>query len=115
MKTVLIIALALCTGSAGATTYFVAQDGRAADANPGSEEKPFKTIARAAELAQPGDSVVVQPGIYRERVTPARGGEAGKPITYRAATPHSVVVRGSEVFRPEWKTTADAGVFFGAL
>ena len=27
--------------------------------------KPFLTIQRAAEIASPGDTVLVQPGIYR--------------------------------------------------
>jgi hypothetical protein len=44
------------------------------DRGEGSEAKPLRTIQRAAEMAQPGDTVLVAPGIYRERIAPPRGG-----------------------------------------
>src|SRR5512137_549084 len=58
-------------------TYHVnASHPRASDANPGSEARPFATINRAAQVLQPGERVVVGPGLYRERVRPARGGSS---------------------------------------
>ena len=60
----------------------VASDGN--DANDGSPEKPWQTIQRAAEWAQPGAVVVVQPGTYDPFHT-VRGGTASQPITFRAA------------------------------
>lgn len=58
-------------------TYFVrGSDPRASDANPGTEARPFATINRAAQVLQPGERVVVGPGIYRERIRPARGGSS---------------------------------------
>lgn len=65
------------------------------DAN-GSQATPLRTINAAAQLAKPGDTVRVMPGVYRERVSPARGGEPGRPIVYEAADPHRCVLRGSE-------------------
>ncbi len=41
---------------------------QASDANPGTSEKPFKTINRAAEVLEPGEKVIVHEGIYRECV-----------------------------------------------
>lgn len=38
------------------------------DNNDGSREKPFATINRAAEVAEPGTTVCVAPGLYRETV-----------------------------------------------
>ena len=35
--------------------------------------------------------MLVQPGVYRERITPARGGTEGAPIRYVAATPGEVM------------------------
>ena len=53
------------------------------DVAPGTADKPFRTISRAAEVAMPGDTILVRAGVYRELVTPPRAGEPGKPITYR--------------------------------
>ncbi|HZA73576.1 MAG TPA: DUF1565 domain-containing protein, partial [Propionibacteriaceae bacterium] len=40
----------------------------------GSPDQPLRTISRAAALAEPGDTVVVHGGEYREWVKPQRGG-----------------------------------------
>jgi len=40
-------------------TYHVAcQNPQASDANPGTREKPWRTIARAAEMLQPGEKIL---------------------------------------------------------
>ena len=36
----------------------------------GTQERPFRRISEAAKIAQPGDEVLVLPGIYREYVDP---------------------------------------------
>ena len=61
----------------GATDIVEAGDAKAADTNPGTKESPFKTISAAASKAQPGDEVLVRPGIYREAVTLNVSGEEG--------------------------------------
>lgn len=73
------------------------------DGNDGTAGHPFRTISKGAEAARPGDTVLVHAGVYRERVAPPRGGEAGKPITYMAAPGEKVYVRGSDVWKPDWK------------
>ena len=83
------------------TTWFVSN--RAANAGEGTAASPFETISGAAERAMPGDTILVRPGVYRERVTPPRGGEPGKPITYRAEKLGTVFIRGSESWEPEWE------------
>ncbi|MGH9343958.1 MAG: right-handed parallel beta-helix repeat-containing protein [Terriglobia bacterium] len=78
--------------------WVVAQSNpRASDEGSGTAEEPFKTIGRAALLAEPGDTVLVQTGVYRERVAPARGGEKGRPIVYMAVPGETVIVKGSDV------------------
>ena len=63
----------------------------------GSETTPFRTINRAAALAQPGDTVIVHGGEYREWVQPRRGGLSDqRRITYTAAAGEHVVIKGSE-------------------
>lgn len=83
-----------------AAVYVVSPAGD--DAAGGNAEHPLRTISEAAERAMPGDVVLVRAGVYRERVSPSRGGEAGKPITYRAEKLGSVFVRGSELWSPDW-------------
>jgi len=84
---------------------------QASDENAGTEDKPFRTISAAAKLANPGDTVLVHKGVYRERVTPARGGEEGRPIVYQAAQDEEVIVKGSEIWKPEWRKI-DNAVYF---
>ena len=67
----------------------------------GTEARPFKTISKAAELAQPGDTVLVHAGVYRERIAPPRGGKPGLPIIYQAVPGEEVFVRGSELWKPD--------------
>jgi hypothetical protein len=62
--------------------------------------KPFLTIQRAAEIALPGDTVLVQPGIYRERVSPTKSGTSTAPITYISAVPNEAIIRGSVPWLP---------------
>lgn len=85
-----------------AKTYYV--DGSAgADENPGTQDKPFKTIQRAADVLQPGERVVVAAGVYREWVRPRRGGAGpDKMIGYQAAPGAEVVIRGSRVMKEGW-------------
>ena len=44
------------------------------DSGPGTEARPYRTINQAASVAQPGDTVLVHGGTYREWVRPPRGG-----------------------------------------
>lgn len=73
---------------------------RASDDNDGSAERPLKTINRATQLALPGTRVRIHAGLYRECVSPARGGEGpGRMISYEAFGDGPVVIRASEVVR----------------
>ena len=67
------------------------------EANDGSPGAPLKTISEAAAKAQPGDTITVHEGVYRERINPPRGGTADdRRITYQAAPGANVVIKGSE-------------------
>jgi hypothetical protein len=46
----------------GARSYYVAPAG--SDSNPGSEALPFRTIQKAADTVKPGDTVLVDDGVY---------------------------------------------------
>lgn len=62
----------------------------------GSKEKPFKTISKAAEIAMPGDEVLVGPGTYREYVSPKNAGLEDKRIVYKSIEPLKAIITGAE-------------------
>jgi hypothetical protein len=74
---------------------YVAKSG--SDGNAGTQSSPYLTINHAAQVAQPGDTVVVHAGLYRETVKPARGGtDEQHRITYTNAGDGAVSIKGSE-------------------
>jgi len=76
-------------------TYYVSKQGD--DTYVGSLERPFLTIQAAANLAQPGDSIIVREGTYRETINPVRGGQDDlHRITYQAYDGERVVISGAE-------------------
>ncbi len=112
-----LITLIFCI-ALSAKEYHVAKNGN--DKNPGTSESPFLTIQAAANIAQPGDIIIVHEGIYRERITPPCGGESdSKRITYQAAKGEKVEIKGSEIVtgwekekNDVWKVTIPNS-FFG--
>ena len=81
-----------------AAVYIVDQAApAAADTNPGTEQKPFKTIRHAADVGKPGDVIFVMTGKYPERVTVKSSGVEGQPITFGARPRRSVVMAGFDV------------------
>ncbi|MFH1006248.1 MAG: right-handed parallel beta-helix repeat-containing protein [Candidatus Latescibacterota bacterium] len=86
-------------------TFHVAQNHPGAgDDNPGTEELPWKTIGKAAQVLEPGQRVVIHGGEYREWVKPARGGEGPETmISYEAAEGEEVVIKGADLWKPRWE------------
>lgn len=61
----------------------------------GSPNYPFKTIKKASSVCKPGTTVIVKPGIYRERIVPIKSGTRDKKITYKSFVKHQAIIRGS--------------------
>ena len=61
----------------------------------GTKERPFRYINDAAQIARPGDEVLVAPGVYREYVNPANAGTQDARITYRSTEPLGAVITGA--------------------
>jgi hypothetical protein len=77
--------------------YYVSVSG--SDFNPGTEEKPLRTIQKAAKLAVPGSTVYVKQGVYEEKVIVSVSGNSSEGfITFQAFPGHKVVIKG-----PHWK------------
>lgn len=72
------------------TSYYVSQTG--SDANLGTETLPFKTIQKAADIVNPGDTVYVKAGTYPEKVFITRSGTSNNYITFRNYGTDTVVI-----------------------
>ncbi|HEO72302.1 MAG TPA: right-handed parallel beta-helix repeat-containing protein, partial [Candidatus Hydrogenedentes bacterium] len=89
------------------------------DANEGTLERPLLTISEAARRALPGDVITVHEGVYRERISPPRGGTSdAERIVYQAAPGAKVEIKGSEIIKDwerakgdTWKTTIPNALF----
>ena len=71
-------------------------DGKNRRRGDGSKRYPFKTITEAANIAKPGDEVLVAPGVYREYVDPVYAGTEDARIVYRSVKEKGAVITGSE-------------------
>jgi parallel beta-helix repeat protein len=85
MRNTGVVVLLLCMGlspAGWARTYLVSTSGD--DANPGTEEEPFRTIGKAASVMKADDTAIVAAGTYPERIPINRSGKQGSPITFQA-------------------------------
>ncbi|HET6216068.1 MAG TPA: right-handed parallel beta-helix repeat-containing protein [Acidobacteriaceae bacterium] len=80
------------------TEYHVSENGD--DSHDGSPSRMLRTISAASARAYPGDVITVHKGVYRERVTPPRGGTSdAKRIVYQAAPGERPVITGAEIMK----------------
>jgi len=86
--------LVLWGGVLNATEYHVAPTGD--DKSPGTAEKPFRTIQRAAGVMKLDDTCHIRAGVYRETVQPWKSGQERRPIRFLAAKGERVVVSGAD-------------------
>ncbi len=110
MKRLTVVMIVLMTFSAwsSADTYYVdVRNDGASDKNPGTKERPFKTVARAVKTVKPGDTIILREGIYRESLYPRKSGLPGKPITLKAAEGQRAILSGSDVITGWRKCTKD--------
>jgi alpha-N-arabinofuranosidase len=104
--------------SSGRREYHVSIHGE--DSNEGTSKRMLRTISAAATKAAPGDTITVHKGLYRERISPPRGGVSDNHrIVYQAAPGELVELSGAEVVtgwapvrNGVWKITL-ANTFFG--
>ena len=84
----LILMAALADPLQAATYHVTPRAANASDANPGTAQATWKTIARAGSAGElkPGDEVRIGPGVYREHAQIKVSGEPGRPITFAAGS-----------------------------
>lgn len=74
------------------TVFYVSTSG--SDGGTGAESSPWRTISKAmAANLQPGDEVVVKPGIYAESINIVRDGSDSGYITLRSEVPGEALIR----------------------
>jgi hypothetical protein len=88
------------TAALGSFYYVDQNHAQASDANPGTLALPWLTIQHAADVAQPGDTIVVYPGSY-DRVTINAGGTPGHYITFKGSNvPDQSLIDPNTLFDP---------------
>ena len=81
-----------------AATYYVAMNGK--DSNSGASTQPFKTIQHAADITQPGDTVIVRDGNYVDADNDGmvleikNSGTAEAWVTYKSENKWGAVIDG---------------------
>jgi hypothetical protein len=102
--------------------YHVSPDGN--DNDDGSASSPLRTIQRAVELVNPGETVLIHAGTYRdtsrsEFLRINKSGTAEAPIIVKAAPGEEVVIDGADpdLAQPgvvTWQAS-DAGLYWAPL
>ena len=75
--------------------YYVAVNGH--DQNPGTFEKPFRTIQKAVQQAEPGNIICIMEGKYPEKITITNSGTPEKYITLRSYPDDEVIIDGTGI------------------
>ncbi|MEI6713766.1 MAG: right-handed parallel beta-helix repeat-containing protein [Verrucomicrobiota bacterium] len=106
----LSICLLFYSFASHATEYFVAPTGD--DSKSGTLSEPLKTIQKAIQSLQAGDSIRLRSGIYREAANlSGKSGNAEHPITIGAYQGEAAILSGLDETRLTWKTTDKPGIF----
>jgi len=88
-----LAAFVMVPAAAMAATFYV--DGsNGNDSNPGTASSPWKTIGKANTTLQPGDTVLIKKGTYRQSIKPSRSGSSGRYITFSRYQNDEAVITG---------------------
>jgi PA14 domain/Right handed beta helix region len=96
----IVSSLSACNEASSITTlepntFVVATTGL--DSNPGTLEKPFKTVQKCADVALPGFTCAIRAGTYRETVRPANSGSSDKRIVFTSFPGETALISGAEL------------------
>jgi Bacterial Ig domain/Periplasmic copper-binding protein (NosD)/Protein of unknown function (DUF1565) len=111
----LALLLVFLTSTAWAATYHVSLSG--ADTNAGTASAPWRTVGKATQTAQPGDTVQIGAGTFAERLTFTNSGTAAAPITYigsKSGSEWQTIIDGTTPVTTNW-TAQGNGVYTTSL
>jgi hypothetical protein len=75
--------------------YYISPSG--SDSNSGSESEPFRTIQKAADVVNPGDTVIVRDGTYYESVSLNSSGTFSSWITFKSENKGGAIIDGADI------------------
>ncbi|MCL2209513.1 MAG: right-handed parallel beta-helix repeat-containing protein [Treponema sp.] len=88
-------------GSNNARNIYVSA-GRRADGGNGTQSRPFQKIAHAMYYVKPGDTVLVDSGIYYEKIR-IPSGSSERPVTLTAMPGAEVIITPTIPITPQWR------------
>jgi hypothetical protein len=98
-------ATASTTTASSGPTYYISPNGN--DSNNGSQSTPWRTIQKAANTVNPGDTVVLMDGTYTQgSVGFNRSGTSDKPIVFMAQNKWQAVVASTSGCQPGFSINA---------
>ena len=92
-----VIFLIVTVATSIAATYYVSPDGSDAQSGLGPEnDQAMKTLQAAVAKLDPGDTLAIRSGVYRETIVFPKSGTSEKPIVVQNYNGEKVVVSGCE-------------------
>ncbi|MBM3500501.1 MAG: hypothetical protein FJX74_17725, partial [Armatimonadetes bacterium] len=98
LRAAALAALTVMSTGAWAAEYYVSPQGN--DANTGRGPEPaeaWRTLQASVGKLQPGDTLLIREGVYRETVVFPRSGTAEQPITLKAHSGEKPIVSGCDL------------------
>ncbi|GGP14897.1 right-handed parallel beta-helix repeat-containing protein [Oceanobacillus neutriphilus] len=89
------VLFAFCSFHPANQEIYVAMDGD--DQNDGTQEQPFRTIAKASSEAEAGTTVYIREGTYEEPLIVQYSGTKQEPITFQAYDEEEVILDGANL------------------
>src|SRR5260370_14092835 len=88
------------TATPSGTTYYLSPTG--SDSAAGTSAAPWRTIQKAANTMQPGETTLVAAGNYGERVAVTSSGTQANPITLQVASGADAQLLGFDLSGSNW-------------
>jgi hypothetical protein len=88
---VLMLGLSFCAAADGKTWHVSGESLASIE-----QQQQVRTIAQAAALVGPGDTVIIHSGTYRESVVIEKSGLSDNPITFQTAPGAGVIMTGAD-------------------
>ncbi len=100
-----VLSTAVAASATAATYYVDASNGN--DSSSGTVDAPWATIRKAVASLQPGDTVLVRGGIYRESITININGTADQRVTIQAYPDETPILEGTRAITGWTQCTAN--------